>query len=72
MEDEKIFLMPGDLVTLKQDLPNKPTMIVVKKKTMTIKGEEPGKFLQGIICRWFTSDGHMEENLFSTKDLIKL
>lgn len=72
MEDEKIFLMPGDLVTLKQDLPNKPTMIVVKKKTMTIKGDEPGKFLQGIICRWFTSDGHMEENLFSTKDLIKL
>lgn len=72
MEDEKIFLMPGDLVTLKQDLPNKPIMIVVKKKTMTIKGDEPGKFLQGIICRWFTSDGHMEENLFSTKDLIKL
>lgn len=72
MEDEKIFLMPGDIVTLKQNVPNKPTMIVVKKKTMTIKGEEPGKFLQGIICRWFTSDGHMEENLFSTKDLIKL
>ena len=72
MEDEKIFLMPGDLVTLKQDLPNKPIMIVVKKKTMTIKGDESGKFLQGIICRWFTTDGHMEENLFSTKDLIKL
>jgi hypothetical protein len=47
-------------------------MIVVKKKTMTIKGDESGKFLQGIICRWFTTDGHMEENLFSTKDLIKL
>lgn len=72
MEDEKIFLMPGDVVTLKQEVPNKPTMIVVKKKTMTIKGEEPGKFLQGIICRWFTTDGHMEENLFSTKDLIKI
>ena len=47
-------------------------MMVVRKKTMTVKGEETGKFLQGIICRWFTTDGHMEENLFSTKDLIKL
>lgn len=71
MEDEKIFLMPGDLVSLKQNIPNKPIMMVVKKKTMTIK-EDGGKFLQGIVCRWFTSDGHMEENLFSTKDLIKL
>ena len=45
MEDEKIYLMPGDLVTLRQDLPNKPTMIVVRKKTLTVKGEVPGKFL---------------------------
>lgn len=71
MEDEKIFLMPGDIVILKQDIPNKPKMIVVKKKTMTIK-EDGCKFLQGIVCRWFTTDGHMEEGLFSTKDLIKL
>ena len=55
MEDEKIYLMPGDLVTLRQALPNKPTMIVVRKKTLTIKGDIPGKFLQGIVCRWFTS-----------------
>lgn len=37
MEDEKIYLMPGDMVTLKQELPNKPVMMVVKKKTLTIK-----------------------------------
>ena len=72
MEEDKIYLMPGDIVSIKQDIPNKPTMIVVKKKTMTIKGDESGKFLQGIVCRWFTTDGHMEEGLFSTKDLIKL
>ncbi len=72
MEDEKVFLMPGDLVTIRQEIPNKPVMIVVKKKTMTIKGEETGKFLQGIVCRWFTTDGHMEENIFSTKDLVKI
>lgn len=70
--DEKIYFAPGDVVTLRQDLPNKPTMLVVRKKTLTIKGEEAGKFLQGIVCRWFTSDGHLEENIFSTKDLIKL
>ena len=43
MEDEKIYFVPGDVVTLRQELPNKPTMMVVRKKTLTIKGEE--KFL---------------------------
>ncbi|MDO4465418.1 MAG: hypothetical protein Q4C49_00210 [Bacillota bacterium] len=43
MEDEKIYFIPGDVVTLRQDLPNKPVMMVVRKKTLTIKGEE--KFL---------------------------
>ena len=28
----KTFFMPGDLVTLKQDIPHKPIMIVVKKE----------------------------------------
>ena len=35
--EEKIFFMPGDLVTLKQDLPNKPVMLVVKKETKTMR-----------------------------------
>ena len=54
MEDEKIYFTPGMVVTLRQDIPNKPTMLVVRKKTMTIKGDDE-KFLQGIICRWFTN-----------------
>lgn len=70
--DDKVFFTPGMLVTLKQDLPNKPIMYVVRKKTLTIKGDDNAKFLQGIVCRWFTTDGHLEENVFSTKDLIKL
>lgn len=70
--NDKVFFVPGDVCTLRQDLPNKPIMLVVRKKTISVKGDEQGKFLQGIICRWFTSDGHMEESLFSTKDLIKL
>lgn len=35
--EEKIYFQPGDVVTLKQDLPDKPKMIIVQKKTLTIK-----------------------------------
>jgi len=49
MEVPKIFFMPGDLVTIKQDLPNKPVMIVVKKETSYLKtGDE---YFRGIRCR---------------------
>lgn len=74
MELDKIFYQPGDIVTLKQNIPNKPTMIVVKKKTLTIKpkDEEKANFLQGMLCMWFTSDGLYQEKIFSTKDLKKL
>ena len=72
--ENKIFFMPGDVVTIRQNIPNKPTMLVVKKKTMTIKPKDGDKsdFLQGIICRWFTTSGELQESLFSTKDLKKL
>lgn len=74
MELNKIYFMPGDVVELKQDIPNKPTMIVVKKKTLTIKPSDGDKseFFQGILCMWFTSDGLYQEKVFSTKDLIKI
>ena len=36
----KIFLNPGELVTLKQDLPNKPVMLVVKKETSVFKHDD--------------------------------
>lgn len=75
MEEEKVFYMPGDIVTLKQDIPNKPTMIVVKKKTSTFRknnSDEKEDFFIGIICRWFTTDGQLQEAVYNTKDLIKL
>ena len=68
--DEKVFFMHGDLVTLKQDIPNKPTMLVVKKETYIYKKED--QTLKGIRCRWFTKDGVLQEEVFNTKDLIKL
>ncbi len=68
MED-KVYFLPGDLVTLKKDMPNKPTMLVVKKVTRYFK-ENP--YFQGILCRWFTKDGELQEAIWNTKDLTKL
>lgn len=73
MENDKIYFMPGNIVTLKQDIPNKPIMIVVKKETLVFKhadSKEP--ILRGIRCKWFTSYGEIQESVFNTKDLIKI
>lgn len=72
MED-KIYFMPGDTVTLKQDIPNRPTMLVIKAVTSIFKNKvDKRDVLKGIRCRWFTSDGTMQEAIFNTKDLLKL
>lgn len=70
MEENKIFFLPGDIVTLKQDIPNAPTMLVVRKETSMFKKE--GDVLRGIRCRWFTKDGNIQEAVFNTKDIIKV
>lgn len=73
MEDLKVYFLPGDVVTIKQDIPNKPTMIVVKKITSTFKNDEKkDEFFRGILCRWFTTDGSLQEAIYNTKDIIKL
>lgn len=76
MNDEtKIFFQPGDIVTLKQDIPNKPVMIVVKKETSTIKlNKEAAKeeYFIGIKCRWFSTEGLLQEGIFNTKDLLRI
>ena len=69
----KTFFMPGDLVTLKQGIPHKPIMIVVKKEVSLLKNKiSEDNVLKGIRCRWFTTDGLLQESVFNTKDLIKL
>ena len=75
--DDKIFLNPGEIVTLKQDIPNKPVMIVIKKETSVFKHDskrlnDKKPILIGIRCRWFTTTGELQEATFSTKDLIKV
>lgn len=77
MEDTNIYFNPGDIVQLKQDIPNKPLMIVVKKETSLFKHDskrslDKKPILIGIRCRWFTNSGELQEAVFSTKDLLKI
>lgn len=74
MEETNIFFNPGDVVELKQDIPNKPKMVVIKKVTSIFKHdakrlEDRKSTLRGIKCMWFTKDGLYQENTFNTKDL---
>jgi len=73
--EEKVYYLPGDLCTVKHNIPNKPTMVVKKKITKMIRpgpSEIKKDFLQGIVCYWFTETSEYQENIFSTKDLKKI
>ncbi len=73
MENDKQFFLPGDVVTIRQKLDNNPKMLVVKKVTKTIKiGDARNDYFQGILCRWFTDNGFLQEAIFNTKDIYKL
>ena len=41
--EESIYFKPGDIVRLKQDVPNVPQMIVVKKETLLFKSKDEDK-----------------------------
>ena len=71
MEDKTMFF-PGDLVTLKQELPNKPVMVVVRKESTIFREENKNNNLKGIRCRWFTTTNELQEAVWNTKDLIKM
>lgn len=64
---DKQYFLPGELVTIRQDLPDKPTMIVVKKVIRRFKSDN---YFQGILCQWFSKDLKLQESVFNTKDLI--
>lgn len=71
MEDKTMFF-PGDLVSLRQDLPNKPVMVVVRKESTIFRDENKNNNLKGIRCRWFTTTNELQEAVWNTKDLIKV
>lgn len=72
LQELKQYFLPGDLVTLKKDIPNKPTMIVVKKvisKLSLDKSKPATDYFQGMLCRWFTTSGELQESVWNTKDI---
>ena len=70
---DKMYFLPGDIVTLRHDIPNKPTMWVVKKVTKSIAiTAVKGELFLGILCRWFSESGELQEAVFNTKDLTKI
>lgn len=72
MEDQKIFFVPGEKVKCSK-LSNAPEMYVLRKKELVFKdGEDKAKTLQGIVCRWFTTDGLLQEAVFNTKDISRI
>jgi hypothetical protein len=66
-KQDDIFFSPGDTVTLRQELSNKPTMIVKTIDRMSEMHEKPK--LLGITCIWFNSNQELQTARFSTKDL---
>ena len=72
--EEKVFFTPGDLVTLKQELPFKPIMMVksVDKTSFRNGGSivDSKPVLFGITCSWFTTSLEYQEKRFNTKDLV--
>ena len=70
---EKIFFASGDLVTLKHELSNKPTMLVQSVDKSTMKKDDNNRnMLLGVTCIWFSTTGELQKHRFSTKDLIKV
>ena len=66
---EKVFFMEGDLVQLRQELPNKPIMLV-QSVDKTVLGEKPR--LLGVTCIWYTTVGELQKHRYNTKDLEKV
>ena len=67
-----MMFFPGELVTLRQDLPNKPVMVVVRKESTIFRDDSKTNSLKGIRCRWFTTTNELQEAVWNTKDLIKM
>jgi hypothetical protein len=65
---EKIYFSAGDLVMIKHEIANRPTMVV--KSVDKIPMAKTGGLL-GVTCFWFSSDMVMQQARFSTKDLTK-
>lgn len=67
-DDNTTYFSPGDTVVLKQELSNKPVMMVKSVDRMSESQEKPK--LIGITCQWFSVTQELQTARFSTKDLV--
>lgn len=68
-----IYYQPGDIVEIRQDIPNKPRMVVIGKITNMFKNNsDKSTVLKGIKCFWFNTEMELQEGIFNTKDLQKV
>lgn len=68
--EDKIYFAPGDICEMKQNIPNKPKMVVVRIERSLVKNNDGKDYLRGVRCRWYSTDQKLQEAVFSTKDLI--
>jgi uncharacterized protein YodC (DUF2158 family) len=66
--EEKVYFVAGDVVRLRQQVPNAPIMVVRTVDKMAPAGQKP--MLLGVTCFWFTTTGEYQEKRFNTKDLV--
>lgn len=72
MNNELCYYSPGDIVTVRHDVPNKMVGWVIEKVTRNIRNkdtEEYENIFLGIKCRWFDKNGALQEAIFNTKDI---
>lgn len=68
---EKIFFAAGNIVEVKHNISNKPRMFILSIDKVTIKDNERSGLL-GVTCMWFSTDGKVQKERFSTKDIVKV
>jgi len=66
---EKKYFKEGDLVVLRQEIPNRPIMVIEKIEKLNITRENESRSLSGIRCFWFDKNGGIQKNRFNFKDL---
>lgn len=75
---EKIYFNPGDVVRIRQNIDNRPNMLVKTVDKHTLPGEAPtiegdkSSMLMGVTCVWFDKSQVLQKYRFSTKDLEKV
>ena len=69
---EPLYYAPGDKITVRHDIPNKPIGWIVEKVSRNVKSVDGGyeTIFVGMRCRWFDKNGDLQEAIFSTKDLM--